>query len=86
VASPFVKWPLSVRNLGQVLKIDAQSGAILWRLEGLKNDFTFVNDPMNAVSAQHSVRVFPDGNLLLFDKRDAPRAPREPRGGGRPRY
>ncbi len=56
-----------MRHLGQVLKIDGQSSAILWRLGGAKNEFTFVNDPLNGFSAQHSVWVLPNGNLLLFD-------------------
>jgi hypothetical protein len=57
----------SFRHLGQVLKVDAENGAILWRLGGLRSDFTFVNDPLNGFSAQHSARVLPNGNLLLFD-------------------
>jgi hypothetical protein len=57
----------SFRHLGQVMKIDATTGAIVWRLGGTKSDFTFVNDPLNGFSAQHSARILPNGNLLLYD-------------------
>ena len=58
---------VSWRNLGLVTKIDARTGAILWRWGGLTNQFTFVNDPEGLFSGQHSVRVLPDGNYLIYD-------------------
>jgi hypothetical protein len=58
---------VSWRNLGEVTKIDAQSGEIVWRLGGANNQFTFVNDPLNGFSAQHYARILPDGHLLLYD-------------------
>jgi hypothetical protein len=58
---------VSLRDLGQVDKIDAASGAFIWRLGGVKNEFTFVNDPFAGFSAEHSARVLPNGNLLLYD-------------------
>jgi len=58
---------VSWRHLGQVMKIDAGSGRIIWRLGGTKSDFRFVNDPLNGFSAQHTARVQPNGNLMLFD-------------------
>jgi outer membrane protein assembly factor BamB len=58
---------VSMRHLGQVLKIDAATGAILWRLGGAESDFSIVNDPLDGFSAQHSALILPNGNLLLFD-------------------
>ena len=58
---------VSWRNLGEVTKIDAQSGDILWRLGGANNQFTFVDDPLDGFSAQHYARILPDGHLLLYD-------------------
>ena len=58
---------VSWRNLGEVTKIDAQSGAIVWRLGGANNQFTFVDDPLNGFSAQHYARILPNGHLLLYD-------------------
>jgi hypothetical protein len=58
---------VSFRHLGQVVKINASTGEMMWRLGGVKNEFTFVNDPLNGFSAQHSARILPNGNLLLYD-------------------
>jgi hypothetical protein len=58
---------VSFRNLGEVIKIDARTGAILWRLGGTGNQFTFVDDPLQGFSAQHSARILSNGNLLLYD-------------------
>jgi hypothetical protein len=58
---------VSFRHLGQVMKIGAGTGEIVWRLGGLKNEFTFLNDPLGGFSAQHSARILPNGNLLLYD-------------------
>ena len=56
----------SFRNLGQVMRINP-AGQVVWRLGGLRNDFTFVDDPYNGFCAQHDVRVLPNGHLLVFD-------------------
>jgi hypothetical protein len=58
---------ISFRSLAQVMKLDARTGDIIWRLGGLKNQFTIANDPLNGFSGQHCVRVLPDGHLLMFD-------------------
>jgi arylsulfotransferase ASST len=58
---------VSFRHLGQVMKINAETGKIMWRLGGTKNEFTFVDDPLNGFSAQHSARIMADGHLLLYD-------------------
>jgi len=58
---------VSFRNLGEVTKIDAVTGRILWRFGGRNNQFTIVNDPLGFFSAQHCARVLDNGNLLLYD-------------------
>jgi hypothetical protein len=58
---------ISMRNLAQIIKVDASTGAVLWRLGGVRNEFSFVNDPLGGFSAQHTVQVLPNGNLLLYD-------------------
>jgi outer membrane protein assembly factor BamB len=57
----------SFRDLDAILKIDAQTGAVLWQLGGRLNQFTLVGDPLGPPSGQHSVRVLANGNLLLYD-------------------
>jgi hypothetical protein len=58
---------VSFRNLGEIKKIDASTGAVLWRLGGTASDFAFVNDPEGGFSAQHSARVVGEGRLLVYD-------------------
>ena len=58
---------LSFRNLGEITKIDATTGAVLWRLGGRRNQFTFDGTSMPAFSRQHSARVLAAGALVLLD-------------------
>lgn len=58
---------VSFASLGEITKIDAGTGAILWRLGGRNNQFTFVGDPLGGFGIQHHVRVLPNGNLLFID-------------------
>ncbi|HXT15318.1 MAG TPA: arylsulfotransferase family protein [Gemmatimonadaceae bacterium] len=58
---------VSWRNLDQVTAIDPNNGNVLWRLGGKNSDFTFVNDPLNGFTKQHSVKVLANGDILLFD-------------------
>ncbi len=58
---------VSFRNMGAVVKVNAQSGAIMWQLGGARNQFTFRGDPLGFFSGQHSVRVLPNGHILLYD-------------------
>ncbi len=58
---------VSFRNMDEVTKINTQTGAIIWRLGGENNQFTFINDPSNGFSHQHGVRRLSNGNIILFD-------------------
>jgi hypothetical protein len=58
---------VSMRHLSQVIKIDSQSGDIIWKLGGVDGDFAFEADPLGGFSFQHAIRELPNGNLLLFD-------------------
>ena len=58
---------ISYRVLGTVVKVDRNTGKVIWRLGGLKSDFTFVNDPEHGFSAQHDAQILDNGDLLLFD-------------------
>jgi arylsulfate sulfotransferase len=62
---------VSWRNLDALTKINASTGDVMWTLasslSALPSDFTFSGDPLNGFSAQHSVRILDNGNLLLFD-------------------
>ncbi|MBT8381637.1 MAG: T9SS type A sorting domain-containing protein [Ignavibacteriaceae bacterium] len=57
---------LSTRNFNEVTKINRQSGDIIWRLGGKKNQFQFINDN-RGFGRQHDARRHSNGNLILFD-------------------
>ena len=57
---------LSSRHLDEIMKIDRQTGDIIWRWGGKNNEFTFVDDT-RGFSHQHAVRRIPNGDVTLFD-------------------
>jgi outer membrane protein assembly factor BamB len=58
---------VSFRRPSQVVKIDATTGAVIWRFGGRRGEFTVGGDPLGGFSNQHSVKVLPNGHLLLYD-------------------
>jgi len=58
---------VSFRNLSEITKIDVVSGAVIWRLGGRRNQFTFLDSPLPAFSGQHGVRVNAPGALTILD-------------------
>lgn len=58
---------VSSRHLSEITKINRKTGAIIWRLGGKHNQFTFVNDPLYGPSYQHDIRALPNGNYTIFD-------------------
>lgn len=57
---------ISSRHLCEITKIDRQTGDVIWRWGGKKNQFTFSNDS-RGFSYQHDIRVLDNGNYTLFD-------------------
>jgi len=62
---------ISNRLNSEIIKIDRNSGEMLWRLGGKSNQFTFINEheenAPNYFSFQHDIRCLPNGNITLFD-------------------
>ncbi|MBK9733319.1 MAG: aryl-sulfate sulfotransferase [Chitinophagaceae bacterium] len=56
----------SHRHLNQVNKIDRNTGEFIWRLGGVMNEFTFINEP-EPFSFQHDARCLDNGNITLWD-------------------
>jgi hypothetical protein len=56
----------SHRHLDQITKIDRNTGEFIWRLGGMMNEFTFIDDP-EKFSYQHDIRRIANGNITLFD-------------------
>ena len=62
---------ISTLGLAEITKINRQTGAIIWRMGGKNNQFTFFNDDATWAPLyfmfQHDVRRLPNGNITLFD-------------------
>jgi hypothetical protein len=58
---------VSFRSLGEITKIATQSGAVIWRLGGRANQFTFLGTSEPAFAHQHSVRSCAAGELAILD-------------------
>lgn len=58
---------LSNRKSSEIIKIDRQTGDVIWIMGGPTNEFTILNDPLNGVSWQHNVSRLENGNILVFD-------------------
>jgi hypothetical protein len=56
----------SQRHLDQITKIDRNTGEFIWRWGGLKNEFTFINEP-EPFTFQHDCHRISNGNITLFD-------------------
>ena len=57
---------LSTRNFNEITKINRQTGEIIWRLGGERNQFEFINDDRK-FARQHDAKRNAAGNLILFD-------------------
>ena len=62
---------VSMRHLSSIVKINRQTGDVIWILGGKQNQFTFIDEhAANAptyFSYQHNVSVLPNGDVTLFD-------------------
>ncbi len=58
-------WLITSRHTSSVVKVARDTGSVMWRLGGKRNDFAFVND--GGFSYPHDGQRLPNGNLSLFD-------------------
>lgn len=58
---------VSFRNLNEITSIDTVSGAVLWRMGGRRNQFTFLNSDAVPFWGQHSIRSATNGEIMLLD-------------------
>src|SRR5204863_863394 len=70
---------VSFRSLSEITKIDTRTGAVIWRMGGLKNQFTFQDAGALAFSFQHGVRLTAPDHLLLLDNLGDPSGSRAER-------
>lgn len=64
---------LSSRNLGEVTKINLQTGEVIWRLGGKANMFNFMDS--RTFAYQHDVRQLSNGDITIFDNQGTPQNP-----------
>jgi hypothetical protein len=57
---------VSLRHTDQIIKINRITGEIMWRLGGIRNAFTFLNDTLGFFH-QHDARRVAPGRITLFD-------------------
>jgi len=57
---------LSCRHFNEITKINRQTGAIIWRLGGKRNQFTSPNDSLD-FSGQHDIRRISNGHITLLN-------------------
>ena len=57
---------ISARHLSEITKIDRSTGAMIWRLGGVNNQFSFPNDTID-ISYQHDIRRIANGNITMYD-------------------
>lgn len=75
---------LSLRHPAQITKIDRNTGEIIWRLGGKKNEFTFIGE--NEANApyyfnyQHHILRQANGNITFFDNGNKRTPPQYSRG------
>ncbi|HYV97306.1 MAG TPA: arylsulfotransferase family protein [Gemmatimonadaceae bacterium] len=58
---------VSFRNLNEITKINAQSGDVMWRMGGMRNEFAFQNMAAPAFAFQHALRVTGAGQFVILD-------------------
>ncbi|UCF20660.1 MAG: aryl-sulfate sulfotransferase, partial [Gemmatimonadota bacterium] len=63
---------LSFRSLNEITKVDTETGQVVWRFGGLRNQFTFVGDPKGSFQRQHGVRVAGPGIIQFLDNSETP--------------
>ena len=57
---------LSSRHFNEITKINRTDSSIIWRMGGVQNQFTFLNDT-TPFYGQHDIRRIDNGNVTLFD-------------------
>ena len=57
----------SNRRGNEIIKINKQTGDVMWTFSGPRNQFNIIGDNFGGVSDQHDARRLANGNILIFD-------------------
>ncbi len=63
---------VAFRSLNEVTKINTQTGAVVWRMGGRRNQFAFTGSPEPGFDRQHNVRVAGPGRFIILDNTGGP--------------
>lgn len=58
---------MSCREMGEITKININTGEIVWRLGGENNQFTWLGNDTIGFSMQHDIRKLSNGHFQIFD-------------------
>ncbi len=58
---------VSLRNMDAVIKVDYNTGKVIWQVGGKQATMKVVNDPLGTFYGQHYAHVIKNGDLLMFD-------------------
>jgi hypothetical protein len=58
---------ISFRALSELTKVDPRTGAVLWRMGGTRNQFSFEGMTLPAFARQHGLRSAGGGQLIILD-------------------
>ncbi len=70
---------VSFRTLNELTKIDPRTGAVVWRMGGLRNQITFLDAPAPAFARQHGLRFIAPSQFSLLDNLGDPAGSRAER-------
>jgi hypothetical protein len=63
---------VSFRSLGEITKINVNTGEVMWRMGGRRNEFTFIDSAFPAFLRQHGMRLAAPGTMILLDNVGTP--------------
>lgn len=63
---------VSFRSLNEITKIDTETGQVVWRFGGLRNQFELVGDPKGSFERQHGLRVAGPNEIQFLDNSATP--------------
>ena len=58
---------VSFRSLSEITKINTQTGAVIWRMGGVRNQFTFTGAAGFGYARQHNIRVIGPNAFIILD-------------------
>jgi len=67
---------ISSRHLSEITKINRNTGEMMWRFGGKRNQFDYINEDWK-FSWQHAIRRAHNGNVTIFDNNNFPERTRK---------